>query len=177
METQHKTIQQTMEIYSKGVKAWYQYKKCTQSGDAEETFYKILDMIEDGKELLFKNIENTDKHLEQVFNEAMTALKTSPEKITETVEYKEIGNNKIPIVKLKATDAGETECFQEDIEKTRLAFEKRQYKYHIPTLLKAHNKIYHELVQRDIIKQYNYSYKELREKRKKQRFNERNKVN
>ena len=177
-EPTDKTIQsQTIEIYNKGVKAWYQYKKCSHLGDAEDTFYHLQSMIEDGKELLFKNLEpgETDKHLQQVFDDAMTALNTKPNTIEETVNYKEIGDNKIPIVTLTATDGGTCECFQEDIEKTRVAFEKRQYKHHIPTLMNAHNKVFHELVKHSIIKQYDPSYKELREKRKKQRFTERTK--
>jgi len=150
------------DIYNKGVLSWYQYKKCLPAMDAEGTFYRLLDLIEDGKELLFKETDpHESKHMQSVYDFAMKALETRPDKIAETVGYKEIDQDKIPIVTLSATDAGTTECFQDDVKNTRIAFEIRQYKFHIPTLLKAHNLIYHELNSHEIIKQYNPSVDEM----------------
>lgn len=155
---------QVFEIYSKGVKAWYQYKKCQTGHDSEEMFYRLLDLIEDGKELLFDNNtkeQELDSHLQEIFKITMNALDTCPDRIEETVVRKDMGDEKIPIVVLSSDDAGTTECFQEDIEKTRIAFEKRQYKYHIPCLLKAHNLLFHELVSSGIISQFNPSVDEM----------------
>jgi len=151
------------EIYNKGVKAWYQYKKCQTNLDSEQTFYRLLDLIEDGKELLFdkNNGQHYNEEYQGLFDDMMKALKTRPNTIDETVSYKEIGDEKHPIITLSADDAGRVECFPDEIDKTRRAFEKRQYKYHIPTLLKAHNKLYHMLMVSGKIKQYNPSIDEI----------------
>lgn len=162
------------EIYDKGLKAWYKYERCLHPTNAEEAFYLLQDCIEDGKELLFKELKDyKDEQLNKVFTNAEEKLKIKPDNITESVGYKEIGDDKIPIIIFKADDAGESECFREDKDKTRRDFERQQFKFHIPKLMEAHNKILHQLVKHDIIPIENKSLKELREERKKHRFKQR----
>ena len=147
------------EIYNKGIKAWYQYKKCQTNLDSEETFYRLLDLLEDGKELLSSDDEEGE--YQDILNDTIEALDIKPSNISESVGYKEIGAEKHPIIKLSADDAGIVECFPDEIDKTRKAFEKRQYKYHIPYLLKAHNRLYHMLVSSGKLELYNPSVDEM----------------
>jgi len=146
------------EIFNKGVKSWYQYKKCQTNLDTEQTFHLLLDLLEDAKVLLFDDGKKYDIGL---LKEIEKALEICPRKVIESVSYKEIGDEKHPIIKLTAEDAGTVECFPNDIEKTRIAFEKRQYQHYIPELRKVHIKLYHELVSKGIIKKDDPSVDEM----------------
>ena len=153
---------QIFKIYNKGLKAIYQYKKCITPENAEKTFYHLQDLISDGKELLFKETkDNKDEQLKKVFTKAITALNTTPGGITETVGYTEIGDEMVPVITMKADNAGDVECFKDDRKEARKDLERQQYKTLIPILLEAHNLILHELVIRDIIKKENPSVDEL----------------
>jgi len=140
-----------LKIHNKGAKSRYLVKKCILPKDARLAFYRLKELISDAKDMLFKNADNNDEKLQEIYKKALTAKTIKPNKRTETVDYKEIGNEKIPVVQLKADDAGECECFQEDIEKTRENFIIQQYNTHLPELEEILADLEKELIQRNIL--------------------------
>ncbi|MFX1502935.1 MAG: hypothetical protein ACFFDH_18390 [Promethearchaeota archaeon] len=151
-----------LEIYDRGAKERYRCRKSITIKDTQLRFYLLKDKISDLKDLLYKDINPKDEkeiiRINELYTKADEGLNIKISKRKEDAFYKEIGHDKIPIVKFTSDDAGSVECFCDKeksdiiIKETRNSFIEQQYNSHLSELEIILSTLEKELINRGIIK-------------------------
>ena len=164
----------------------YMYYRNYMPSNPIETYIVKNKCIEFGKELLpsFIDTDETDEeqkkknqleqdNIDKLYTKACMALKTEiPDKRQIKYKYLDKGNR---VYELKATDADNCEVVKDELNTVMDNFTNQQHEQHMGALAEVDNEIFHVLTtgKNPVIKPVDPSYKEMKQKWKKQRIRER----
>lgn len=155
----------------------YMFFRSYTAEDSITAFTVIKKCVEFGKELLPLDIADADekKRIEAIHTAACEALvEAKPQKRTVKYEFQDFGSgNVIPVYQIAASDAGETQAREEELDKVLRGFIEQQYEQHIQELQDVDNQIFHMLVKHKVVKQRVRSYEELIDERIRMKMKER----
>ena len=124
--------------------------------------YDTLDETDkEKKEINKKKQERIDKLYETARLALISAI---PAKREINYDYVDIGGERIKLYKIKATDSKDAKSCQalkEELTTVLDNFTTQQHEQHIPALQAAHNKILHELAQKNIIPSINPTFDQM----------------